>query len=342
MDTAAHISSLLQDVSRLLRNSPSKGVLNRCLAFSAAMLAALMSMTPTAYAANAIAITVSIPPTLSGLPVRLAEEKGYFREAGLDVKIVTLGAGSAAVPQLLGGQINFAAVDSVVTLTARSKNIPLLMTAPNTVGVANTERGYGNLIASAASPVKTLKDLIGRTVAVNQINGTAWANTRAMLDNAGIDSSKVQFLEVPPPQMVASLQQGRADAAVLSEPSASMATGQGMRQLANVEAGTVAGDHTFTFVSSETWVKANPEAVRKFNAVILKANAELNTNRDQAITLASRYTSVPPEVLAKVFMPNFGTVPITPETLQKVVAIATKYGVLTAEKLPPLTSVIFK
>jgi len=115
-----------------------------------------------------------------------------------------------------------------------------------------------------------------------------------------------------------------------------------MRQLANVEAGTVAGDHTFTFVSAEAWAKANPEAVRKFNAVILKANAELNTNREQAIALASRHTSVPPEVLAKVFMPNFGTVPITPETLQKVVAIATKYGVLSADKLPPLASMIFK
>lgn len=311
-------------------------------AFGAATLTALLCIGSTAHAADPTHITVSIPPTLSGLPVHLAEEKGYFRDAGLDAKIVVLGAGSSAVPQLLGGQINFAAVDVVVTLTARSKNLPLLMTAPNTVGVAKPERGYGNLIASVASPVKTLKDLVGRTVAVNQVNGTAWANARAVLDNAGVDSSKVQFLEVPPPQMIAALQQGRVDAAVLSEPGSTMATGQGMRQLANVEAGTVEGDHTFTFVSSEAWVKANPEATRKFNAVMLKANSELNANREQALALASRHTSVPPEVLAKVFMPIFGTVPITAQTLQKVVAIAAKYGVLSADKLPPLTSVIFK
>ncbi|HSV58302.1 MAG TPA: ABC transporter substrate-binding protein [Variovorax sp.] len=296
----------------------------------------------SAHAAGELAITVGVPGTLSGLPVHLANEKGYFREAGLDAKIISLTAGSAAVPQLLGGQLNFAAMDTVVTLTARSKNIPLVMTAPNTVGIANPERGFGNLVAGADSPVKSLKDLAGRTVAVNQINGTAWAIARGTLDNAGVDSSKVQFLEVPPPQLVAALQQGRADAAVLSEPGTSMATSQGMRQLSNVDATTVAGNHTFTFVSAEPWVKANPESVRRFNAVMIKANTELNGNRELAVALASRHTSVPPEILAKVFMPNFGTVPITPETLQKVVAVAIKYGVLPADKVPVLDSVIFK
>lgn len=295
-----------------------------------------------AHAAGELPITVGVPGTLSGLPVHLANEKGYFREAGLDAKIINLTAGSAAVPQLLGGQLNFAAVDSVVTLTARSRNIPLVMTAPNTVGIANPERGFGNLVASATSAVKTLKDLVGRTVAVNQINGTAWAIARATLDNAGVDSSKVQFLEVPPPQLVAALQQGRADAAVLSEPGTSMAIGQGMRQLTNVDATTVAGNHTFTFVSAEAWVKSNPEAARRFNAVMIKANTELNANRELAVSLASRHTSVPPEILAKVFMPYFGTVPITAETLQKVVAIAVKYGALPADKVPPLDNVIFK
>src|SRR2546429_567046 len=82
-----------------------------------------------------------------------------------------------------------------------------------------------------------------------------------------------------PPELVAALQQGRADAAVLSEPGATMATSQGMRQLTNVDATTVAGNHNFTFVSAEPWVKANAEAVRRFNAVMIKANAELNANR---------------------------------------------------------------
>ena len=314
--------------------------LRRRLALLACAASTLCAALP-ARAAD-LAITVGVPGTLSGLAVHLAEEKGYFKEAGLDAKIITLAAGSAAVPQLLGGQLNFAAVDTVVTLTARSKNIPLMMTAPNTVGIANAERGYGNLVASADSPVKSLKDLAGRTVAVNQINGTAWALARATLDNAGVDSAKVQFLEVPPPQLVAALQQGRADAAVLSEPGATMATSQGMRQLTNVDATTVAGNHNFTFVSAESWVKANPEAVRKFNAVMIKANTELNANRELALAVAGRHTSVPPALLTKVYMPHFGTTAITPETLQKVIDIAIKYGLLPADKVPTAASLIFK
>src|SRR2546428_2124335 len=104
----------------------------RRLALVACALTALSAI-GSAHAAGELPITVGVPGTLSGLAVHLAEEKGYFKEAGLDAKIITLAAGSAAVPQLLGGQLNFAAVDTVVTLTARSKNIPLVMTAPNTV-----------------------------------------------------------------------------------------------------------------------------------------------------------------------------------------------------------------
>jgi len=314
----------------------------RSLLLGAGALAVAWSFAPTARAAGEVPISIGIPPTLSGLAVHHANDKGYFREAGLDVKIVILSAGSAAVPQLLGGQLHFAAVDTVVTLVARSKNIPLMFTAPNTVGIATPDRGYGNLVATAASGAKTIKDLAGKTIAVNQINGTVWALTRATLDNAGVDSSKVQFLEVPPPQLLAALQQGRADAAALAEPAVSMALTQGMRLITNVEATTMAGNHTFAFVSAEAWAKANGDAVRKFNAVMMRANAELNGSRELAMAIAAKTTSVPPEVLSKVVMPNFGATPISPETLQKVTEIAAKYGLVPADKMPPLSSVIFK
>lgn len=316
--------------------------MRRNLLLGAGNLAMAWSLAPTARAAGEVPILIGTSPTLSGLSVHHANNKGYFREAGLDAKIVTLSAGSAAVPQLLGGQLHFAGIDSVVALVARSKNIPLMMTAPLTVGIATPDRGYGNLVATPASGATTIKHLAGKTIAVNQINGTAWALTRATLDNAGVDSSKVQFLEVPPPQLLAALQQGRADAAALAEPAVSMALAQGMRLIANVEATTLAGDHTFVYVSAEPWAKANPEAVRKFSAAMMRASADLNGNRELALAIAAQTTSVPPEVLKKVVMPNFGTTPINPESLQKVIQLAVKYGLVPADKMPPLSSVIFK
>lgn len=239
------------------------------------------AMTMPTSAQDLVKVIVGIPPNLSGLPVHYAEAKGYFEEAGLDVEISLLNAGSAAVPQLLGGQMNFATVDTVVTITGRGKNIPLVITAPNTTGIPNPDRGYGNLIASATSSVTSLEDLVGKTVAVNQLNGTVWALTRAALDNAGVDSSKVEFLEVPPPQMVAALQQGRVEVAILGEPASSMAIAEGMKALGNIEARSVPGLPTFTFVSAEEWVNANLETVQKFNEIIIRANTEINVDRAQ-------------------------------------------------------------
>ncbi|UJW84986.1 ABC transporter substrate-binding protein [Devosia sp. SL43] len=298
------------------------------------------AMTMPTSAQDLVKIIVGIPPNLSGLPVHYAEAKGYFDEAGLDVEISLLNAGSAAVPQLLGGQMNFATIDTVVTITGRGKDIPLVITAPNTTGIPNPDRGYGNLIASATSSVASLEDLVGKTVAVNQLNGTVWAVTRAALDNAGVDSSKVEFLEVPPPQMVAALQQGRVEVAILGEPASSMAIAEGMKALGNIEARSVPGLPTFTFVSAEEWVNANLETVQKFNEIIIRANTEINADRATAIEIAKQTTTIPPEILEMVFLPIFGTKAVDAEGVQGMTNLAVKYGLISEADAPAPETVL--
>ncbi|MBI5439869.1 MAG: ABC transporter substrate-binding protein [Deltaproteobacteria bacterium] len=317
----------------MIRSSRTK----RMGMLAVAAVAGALLLTPAGWAAEPgklTPISIGVGPNLSSLDVWLAQKKGYFRAAGLEVNVVILTAGSQAVPQLLGGQLHFAAVDTAVTVTGRAKSVPIIMTAQNIVGAPNPERGYANLLVPANSPVHKLSELAGRAIAVNQINGSAWALTRATLDNAGVDSSKVKFIEVPPPQLLAALEQGRADAAVIAEPNASLGVSQGMRVLANVEATSVPGVPVFTFISSEAWARANPEIVRRFNEIMLRANAEINGNRAEAIEIAKTATKIPHDVLPKAFFPIFGTTPFDPAQLQKFVDLTVKYGLVPADKAP--------
>lgn len=289
-----------------------------------------------AHAQGAGAISIGIGPFMSGFDVRYAVNKGYFKEQGLDVNLVVLTAGSQAVPQLLGGQLHFAQVDTIVAVTARSRNVPVVITAQNIIGGTRPERGYGNLIVPATSGIQSVKDLAGKSIAVNQINGSAWAFTRGTIDAAGADSAKSNFLEVPPPQLLAALQQGRADAAVIAEPLAATAVAQGMKVLANVEATTVPSLPVFAFISSEAWARANPETVRKFNVAIDRAHRELNENPALALEIAKSATQLPPDVLGRVHFPVFGTGGMDPSQLQKVVDFAVKYGLVPKDKVPPV------
>lgn len=305
-------------------------------------LAVALTMSGNAMAQDPVQVKIGVPGSLSGIAARYAAEKGYFKEAGIDAVIIILTAGSAAVPQLLGGQLNFAAIDSVVTMTARSKNIPLVMTAPNTMGIENPDRGYGNIVVGDPSKVKSLQDLASGTVAVNQLGGTAWALARATLDNAGVDSTKVKFIEVPPPQLMAALEQGLANAAVLPEPFTSVAVSKGMGVLTNVEATTVVGQHTFTFDSAQDWATANADIVNKFNEVMLRANAELNNDRALTLSVAERLTKIDRKLLEGAVLPNFGTKPVTVEGLSGIRDLAVKYKILDAKAMPDLSSIIFK
>src|SRR5579875_1910060 len=64
--------------------------------------------------------------TLSFAPMWIAQEQGYFKDAGLDVSIPQMGGGGPAVEALVSGSAQFVATDTTSVLTAKQKNIDLL------------------------------------------------------------------------------------------------------------------------------------------------------------------------------------------------------------------------
>ena len=68
------------------------------------------------------------------------------------------------------------------------------------------------------SPIRSGKDLAGKTIAVNQVQGMNELTIRAVLARQGIDALKIKFLEVGFPEMTAALKSGRVDAISAVEP----------------------------------------------------------------------------------------------------------------------------
>ena len=74
---------------------------------------------------------------------------------------------------------------------------------------------------------KSLKELEGKRVLVNNLQNVNWAYTREAIARAGGNPDKVQFLEVGFPLMVDSLLGGQADAASTTEPFTTIGVGTG-------------------------------------------------------------------------------------------------------------------
>jgi NitT/TauT family transport system substrate-binding protein len=279
-------------------------------------------------------ITVGTSGQLSNVDVYLGMSQGTFAKAGLTVTPQTLTAGSNAIPLLLNGTMQFAAVDLATAITATQQNVGVTAVAPNNVGVPG-HIGYAGVIASPASGITGLRDLEGRSVQVNQLNGTAAVLVKATMRKAGLDPAKVKFVEIPPPQALAALQAGRVDAAVLSEPNVAAALAAGMTYIVNPEKDTIPNLPAFVFVASKAYVARNPAVAKGFVTAVLAANKQANADTALARQTAATSTQVPAEQLAKVTFPKFGEAALTADQIKAYQDLLVQFGGLPGVPASP-------
>jgi len=137
----------------------------------------------------------------------LAADRGYFREENLDISFDQGEGAGAAAPKIVGGayDLGFGGTDSVVILNA---NRPA--DAPVAVFMI-----YGRapfvIVTKATSPIKTPKDLEGKTVG-GPANDGALKLFPAFAKATGIDASKVTITNMAPNLRAQMLMRGQVDA----------------------------------------------------------------------------------------------------------------------------------
>jgi len=135
----------------------------------------------------------------------LAHEKGFYQDAGLDVAI-TAGKGSASTAQLIASkaaQVGFA--DGYVVANGDSKGMNI-----KTVG-SIFRRNPGAIMLFADSPIKTPKDLEGKTIAISA-GSAVTQQFPAFCKGTGVDASKVQIVNIDPAGIGPAIINGQVDA----------------------------------------------------------------------------------------------------------------------------------
>jgi NitT/TauT family transport system substrate-binding protein len=137
----------------------------------------------------------------------LASEKGYFRDAGLDVTVDQGEGSAAAIGRVLSGAYDagFGDINAVIQNAAdRPGQQPVM------VYLLYNRAPYA-IIAKADGPIKSLKDLEGHTVSAPA--GSATLRMFAPLAKlVGVDAGKVKILNAAPNLIEQILVTGQADA----------------------------------------------------------------------------------------------------------------------------------
>ncbi len=284
-----------------------------------------------------VTLKVANIPIASSLPYFAALDKKFFEEEGLKLETEFMPGAEPLLRAIAGGSIQIGFVNYVSVLIANSRGFDFVIIAPqNRTVPIKTDRGVEDgspVLALEDSPVKSVKDLKGKTLAVNALYNINDLYFREWLSQNGIDPKKdVSWIEVPFPRMGPTLRGRKADAAFATEPyfTAEREAG-GIRILgfpyAEVEGGKpleIAG-----YVVGRSWLEKNQDLVERFVRAFYKGMDYINTHTDERLAILTRHIKVNPELLKKMRQWDWHH-PIDRASLQHQAELAHKWGMLDA------------
>ncbi len=252
-----------------------------------------------------------------------AQDSGIFRRFGLDVRLQPMNSGSAVGAAVIGGAIEMGKSSLISLITAHTKGIPFVCVAP--AGVYSSKAPVVGMLVKKGSPIKTARDLNGKTLSVPSLNDQYSIAIRAWMDQHGGDSTSVKFLELPNSSVPQAIDDGRIDAASIANPILSEALDSGKVQVIGRTFDAIAP----TFIQACYFVTAdyankNRDVVERFAKAIAESGAYCNAHHDATVQILSDFTKVAPQTIRAMTRTTIGTT-LDPRLIQPVIDSAAKY-----------------
>jgi NitT/TauT family transport system substrate-binding protein len=161
-------------------------------------------------------VVVGDNPSLSGAPLYIAIEKGYYRDAGVDVQLDMSGLSSDMTVQLATRRLHvFGGGITAGLFNSLAKGLPI------SILMSRATSPYSHYLMIRPQLKDTLKepsDLKGRTVAVASRGAILTYELIKVLEAAGLTLADVNLKYIPFGQMATALTTGTVDAALMISP----------------------------------------------------------------------------------------------------------------------------
>ncbi|GHH96886.1 ABC transporter substrate-binding protein [Neobacillus kokaensis] len=213
-----------------------------------------------------------------------AEEKGYFKEQGLDVQIEMPADTNDPLRLVAAGKIDMAMSYQPEVLVARGEDIPVQSFA------AIVRHPLNQVMVPEDGPIQSPKDLVGKTVGYPSIPlDEAIINT--MVKAAGGDAQKVKMVDVGwdlIPAMATKKTDALIGGYINHEKLLLDKEGHPMRTLNPAEYG-VPDYYELVMVGSEKGLKEKPEVFKKFVAAMTKGQEYVAEHPEEGLSILLKH-----------------------------------------------------
>ncbi|CAN7503815.1 ABC transporter substrate-binding protein [Pseudarthrobacter oxydans] len=263
-----------------------------------------------------------------------ADKEGLLTAKDLTINLVPTEGGAAAITALTSGSIDIGYTNYTSILLAVAKGLPIRVIEANDVGA--TDHG---IFVKADSDIQSVKDLGGKTFAVNSLQTIGALGLYSQLTDAGVDPATTKVVEIAFPDMQAALERGSIDAAWLVEPFQAGALAAGNRRIGDMFTGSMKDIPVAGWMTTDQYAKDHPDVIEKFASAIKESKTLLAGDREKFVSLVPTFTKVPAAVVEKMTLPSFES-ELSIEKLQLTADLMHKYGLI--EKPIDASSLLIK
>jgi ABC-type nitrate/sulfonate/bicarbonate transport system substrate-binding protein len=218
--------------------------------------------------------------------VYLADELGYFKDAGVRPRYVGKIAAGQMIPSLVSGDLDVANRHTPLVLAAVAAGSDIKIFAAGSKSTqANPHMKYFvRAQDTAGKEIKSVKDFAGKTVGLNSFGACSEYVTKKYAAENGIDPKSIKWKPAPDNQQEAPLLRGDTDIAIIHPLSSGHATAnkKDFRMLFSdwdIDGG-ISGMCPYSV--SGKFLKEHPDAVTELTTILSRAAVWNNKHPDDA------------------------------------------------------------
>jgi NitT/TauT family transport system substrate-binding protein len=234
-------------------------------------------------------LRIALPVLPHTALVHVASAKGYFVDEGLDVSILPVSHGVAAIDDVLQEKADLAVAADVPFVISVVKGNALGMVASLVVSNDNA------IIARRDHAIAAPRDLAGKKIGVSF--GTAGSYfLRAFLIRHRLPLDAVALVDLPPDRIVGALANGSVDAVATWQPisfEAQAALGKNALSFTQSDGYM----NTMLAIGRSEFLKGHADAMEKFVRAMLKAEQFMRSHPEDTLNLAAEWLKIDVDAL---------------------------------------------
>jgi len=253
-------------------------------------------------------VRIAYIPVVQALPLYITLDKGYFKEAGLDVETVKFEAPNQIIDALLSGQVDIGAPGTASGITAISQN-----KKPNSLKIFALIGGDLNttndeLLIKKESTFKTIADLKNKKLGI--LPGIQFRTiAKDILNKNGLTIDKeVQIIELAVPLQLQALASGQIDALLTVEPVGTIGQAKNItKELIHAPMVQYISNPWYGAVGNiaVSYLDQQPDTAKKVMAIFEKTIKEINSDPNNAKLHLKNYTPLDDTLIAVTPLPIF-------------------------------------